>query len=61
MSKWVANGHDHSQMASGKVEAICGRFHAEITVILAKLLLKLIKKAHFNVNKQFCLHQKFIS
>ena len=60
-SKWVANGRDHSRIAVGKVVTVCGRFQAIIIINLSKLLLELIRKAHFNVNKQFCLHQKYIS
>ena len=60
-SKWVANGRNHSQMAAGKVRFICGRFEAKTFIILSKLLFELSRKAHFIVNKQFCLHQKYIS
>ena len=61
MSKWVANGCDHSQTAAGKVMAVCGRFHAKIIIIFSKLFLELIRKAHFIMNKQLCLHQKFVN
>ena len=61
MSIWVANGRDHSQTVAGKITTICSHFHAIISIVLWKLQLESIRKAHFIVNKQICLHQKFIS
>ena len=58
-SKWVANSCDHTQMAAGKVAALC--FYAKEIIFLTKLLLEFIRKAHFSVNKKYCLDQKFIS
>ena len=61
MLKWVANGRNHSQMAAGKVRFICGRFQAKTFIILSKLLFELFRKAHFIINKQFGVHQKYIT
>ena len=48
-------------MAASKITVICDRFHAIIITMLSKLLLESIGTANFTVNKDFCLHQKFIN
>ena len=45
-------------MAAGNVTVVFGRFQAKIIIILSKLLLELIRKALFILNKEFCLHQE---
>ena len=55
------NSCDHLQTAAGNVAAICGCLQAKIIIILSKFLIKLIRKAHFIINKRFCLHQTDIS
>ena len=60
-SKWVPNGQDRSQTATGKPVDICDSFHTKMIIISSKLLLELNRKAHLVVNKQFCLQKKFIS
>ena len=44
MSKWPANGGDHSQATAGKVMVVCDCYHATNIKILSKLVLGFISK-----------------
>ena len=60
-SNQVGNDRDDSQTATGKVAAVCGHFQVKKTIIFSKLVLVFVSKALLMVNKQYHLHQKFMS